>query len=54
VIKESTTNKGKGRVWSARISIACVCVHSLPGKGRRQERGGKSIGAMPGTDVLVT
>jgi hypothetical protein len=41
MIKESTTNKGKGRVWSARIGIACVCACSLPGKDRRQEQGEK-------------
>jgi hypothetical protein len=41
VVIKSITNKGKGRVRSARIGIACVCMHSLPGIGRRQEQGGK-------------
>jgi hypothetical protein len=41
VVIKSITNKGKGRVRSARIGIACVCMRSLPGIGRRQEQGGK-------------
>jgi len=36
-IKGNITRKGRARVQSARRGIACVCVRSLRGIGRRRE-----------------
>jgi len=53
-IRENITSKGRGRVRSTRIGIACVCARSLPGIGRKRGRERKWIGATPEADVLVT